>query len=113
VTDVVFNPAGASLNVVRNHSTLDREGVNSCTEYGSFTLFNLLREDGKVRPERLRLTIICDNSVVEVFANDRFALSTKVFPTRDDAVGLSMGLQTTNGRAGDAVVKSCTVLQAV
>jgi beta-fructofuranosidase len=30
--------------------------------------------------EALKLRIFCDNSVLEVFANDRFALTSRIYP---------------------------------
>jgi beta-fructofuranosidase len=42
-----------------------------------------------LRPgENLRLRIFLDRSVVEVFANGRAALTTRLYPTRDDSLGV-------------------------
>ncbi len=40
--------------------------------------------------EPLSLRIFLDRSVVEIYANDRHCLTSRVYPTRDDAVGLSV-----------------------
>jgi beta-fructofuranosidase len=105
--------SNASINVVRDHSTSDTTGVYTGTEQGSFTLFNILQEDGSIRPETLNLQIICDNSVIEIFANGRFALSTRAYPTRGDAVGLSVKLSGENGKELEAaVIRSCDVRMA-
>ena len=40
--------------------------------------------------EPLRLRIFVDKSVVEVFANDRQAISRRVYPTRKDSLGVSL-----------------------
>lgn len=51
-----------------------------------------LREDGTVH-----LQCFIDGSVIEVFANGRKCLTCRVYPTREDSVG--MGLYTIGGRA--------------
>ena len=43
--------------------------------------------------ETLKLRIFIDKSVVEVFANDKLCLATRVYPGRDDSVGVSLGSQ--------------------
>jgi sucrose-6-phosphate hydrolase SacC (GH32 family) len=43
----------------------------------------LINEKGKEdKLEALRLYIYIDNSIIEVYANDRFGLSTRVYPTQ-------------------------------
>jgi beta-fructofuranosidase len=39
--------------------------------------------------EPLSLRVFLDRSVIEIYANDRHCLTSRVYPTRDDAVGLS------------------------
>lgn len=51
------------------------DGIDSRNEAGRLRLFDLLR-DGEEHIETLELTIVVDNSIVEVHANGRFALST-------------------------------------
>lgn len=40
--------------------------------------------------ESLRLHVFIDKSIVEVFANDTLCLSTRVYPGREDSVGVSL-----------------------
>ncbi|MES3161716.1 MAG: glycoside hydrolase family 32 protein [Halorubrum sp.] len=47
--------------------------------------------------EPLSLRVFVDRSVVELYANDRHCLTTRVYPTRQDAVGVS--LRSEDGRA--------------
>lgn len=49
-------------------------GINTDTEYGKHTLFRRLRG-----VEPLELRVIYDHGIVEIFANDRFALSTRLY----------------------------------
>ena len=39
--------------------------------------------------EDLHIRVFVDNSIVEVYANGRFALASRVYPTREDALGAS------------------------
>ena len=39
--------------------------------------------------EALRLRVFVDRSIVEVFANDRQCLTVRVYPEREDSVGVS------------------------
>ena len=43
--------------------------------------------------EPLRLRVFVDRSVVEVFANDRQCVAARVYPGRDDSVGVSVRAQ--------------------
>ena len=39
--------------------------------------------------ENLRVQVFIDRSVIEVFANGRLCLTSRVYPTRDDSVGVA------------------------
>ena len=47
--------------------------------------------------EPLSLRVFVDRSVIEIYANERHCLTTRVYPTREDAVGVSMSAE--GGRA--------------
>ncbi len=59
-------------------------------------------EDG----ENLQLRVFIDRSIVEVFANDRLCIAARVYPGRDDSVGVSLRAQ-----GSDAVLKSLDAWQ--
>jgi beta-fructofuranosidase len=42
------------------------------------------------RDETLKLRVFLDRSVVEVFVNGRQALAARVYPSRDDSIGVSL-----------------------
>jgi beta-fructofuranosidase len=54
--------------------------------------------------ELLKLRVFVDKSVVEIFANDRQAISRRVYPARSDSLGI--GLFATGGRARFKAVKA-------
>lgn len=57
-------------------------------EKGMLRLFDIL-EDGEESVETLRLTVVVDNSIVEIHANDRFALSTWIKPWYSASTNIS------------------------
>ena len=78
-TDIYFDKAGSFLAMDTTNS--GKWGWKAL-EQAPFTL-----EEN----EKLRLDIFVDNSVVEVFANDRQAIARRVFPTHTwDALGVHM-----------------------
>jgi beta-fructofuranosidase len=75
-TRVVFWPDARRLSIVRSHSSLDAR-VRRQDVHGHLEL-----EPG----EPLRLRVLLDASVLEVYANDRLCLATRLYPTRADSV---------------------------
>jgi beta-fructofuranosidase len=91
-TLIQYDPQEESIVIDRSRSSLDG-AYNNATESGPMPLF-LINEKGKENKlEALRLHIYIDNSIIEVYANDRFALSTRVYPTQD---GTGMSLRIPN-----------------
>ena len=54
--------------------------------------------------EMLRLHIFVDRSIIEVFANDRSCLTTRIYPTRTDSVGVNV-----KATGGSALIKSLDI----
>ncbi|KAI2623962.1 glycoside hydrolase family 32 protein [Hypomontagnella submonticulosa] len=79
-TTIYYQFSDESLIVDRSNSSAaasTTNGIDSRNEAGRLRLFDLVR-DGREEIESLDLTIVIDNSIVEVHANGRFALSTWV-----------------------------------
>ncbi|KAI1413669.1 glycoside hydrolase family 32 protein [Hypoxylon sp. FL1857] len=77
-TTVYYQFSNESIVVDRSNSSAAAKttnGIDSRNESGRLRLFDLI-EDGKQKMETINLTIVVDNSIVEVHANGRFALST-------------------------------------
>lgn len=55
------------------------DGIETFNEAGKLRLFDIQESDGSTQIETLDLKILVDNGVVEVYATDRFALSTWVW----------------------------------
>jgi beta-fructofuranosidase len=99
VTRIIISPSSNTITVDRSSSSLGNGNLEP--EIGYFRRF-----DG----EDLHIRIFVDNSIVEVYANDRFALSSRIYPTLDSAVGASCnfgpGWVGGRGGAGESVVFS-------
>lgn len=87
-TRIVYNKGAETFEVDRSHSTT-LLGVHTSTEQAPFTLFQL-RQQGQTVLERLRLRVFLDGSVLEVFVNDRLALSTRIYPSSAASLAVSM-----------------------
>ena len=82
-TSISFSPTQEILTIDRSHST-PFENINTCPEQGAFTLFRLRDPvSGEESWEELRLRVFSDGDVLEVFANERFALGTMVYSDTD------------------------------
>jgi len=100
---VTFSPDNETIVVERQHSGLLKGSFNNCPEQGPFTLFvtqdpmTLIEE-----VEDLRLRLISDGDVLEIFANDRFALATTVY--REWGSGSSVDLVPSAASPGESFV---------
>lgn len=78
-TDLYIDVANEVIVVDRSASSLYYQ-FNNATEEGKFRLWQV---NGTLQP--LDLHIFVDNSIVEIFANGVFCLTTRIYPTADDA----------------------------
>jgi len=79
-TLVMYDAAAGQLQVDRSHASRDSD-VRSSTHTAPLAL---------LPGEPLRLRIFVDHSVLEVFANDTVSLTTRVYPTRDNSIGVAL-----------------------
>jgi beta-fructofuranosidase len=78
LTSITYNRTKAQLLIEREHSSLSPD-VDREPQGGSFTLAG---------DETLKLRIFLDASVIEVFANDRACLTSRIYPSRPDSLGI-------------------------
>ena len=76
-TLLLYDAATATLRADRQRSSLDPD-VEKSIVGGALEL----------RGERLRLHIYLDHSMVEAYANGLKSLTTRIYPVRQDALGL-------------------------
>ena len=87
-TDIVFEFAEERLRVIRQRSNRNPY-VNKCEERASHTLFKF-GDGSSTKHEQLRLRVFVDHDVIEIFANERCALATRVYtPARCTGVSIS------------------------
>ncbi|KAG8975448.1 hypothetical protein FRC05_005778 [Tulasnella sp. 425] len=87
-THVFYDLAAETIRVDRSLSSVVTE-FNLGSEAGKFRLWNVpASSGGKTKLESLELKVFVDNSIVEIYANDVFAMTTRVYPWRSDSVGL-------------------------
>jgi beta-fructofuranosidase len=89
-TRIVYDTASSELWIDRERASLDPEP--SRERRGAAVR---LAADGT-----LGLRVFVDGSVVEVFAEDGTSLTSRVYPTRDDSDGVSLGVRGGRVRAG-------------
>jgi beta-fructofuranosidase len=85
------SPDGAEQTTIRYDGagsvTLDRR--QSSTDDGVTTTPQSIESVPGAEDGRIRLRILLDASVIELFANDRRSLSSRIYPTRSDSTGIS------------------------
>lgn len=110
-TPIIFAPHDGRLKVELTQSTLNPQvryptySKEWCDEH------NIPQEERtakcqaapfELKPgEPLRLRVFVDRSIVEVFANDRQCVTQRIYPSRDDSLGVTL-----IARGGTAKVKS-------
>ena len=75
---------GAELLVDREDSSLDPEVTADAHRIP-------LESEGEDADDSLSLRVFLDGSILEAFANDRHCLTSRIYPTRSDSTGVSIG----------------------
>ncbi|ETW84894.1 glycoside hydrolase family 32 protein [Heterobasidion irregulare TC 32-1] len=107
-TDVYFDPQLEAIVVERQNSSLITT-YGTETEVAKLRLWPILRSGQNASAatrQTLNLTLVVDNSVVEVLANDVTALTTRVYPWLASSVGAGFLVRGGNGTGnGTAAVR--------
>jgi beta-fructofuranosidase len=111
-TSIVCDPAARTLSVDTTRATLSHDVVQPWPQVHIAFFTDTPLSDGRqdvrvqVAPlelaqgEPLRLRVFLDRSVLEVFANSRQCVTQRIYPTRDDSVGVALTC-----RGGEATVR--------
>ena len=83
-TVIYFDPDTSTIGVDRSRST-SLSAFQSYTHLGHFAPYDMA--DGST--EKLNFRLVYDRSLLEVFVNGRFALTTRIYPSREDSTGIS------------------------
>lgn len=79
-TRIIYQPEAGELMIDRSRSSLS-PGVARDAHIAPLQL---------AAGEPLRLRVFLDHSILEVFANDRVAITTRIYPTRADSLGIAL-----------------------
>lgn len=93
-TRIIFSLADETITIDREESTLSHD-VQTSPEIGSHTLLQF----GEKR-EYLSLRIFFDVSAIEVYANDRFAMSSRVYPASIGPMAVSISAAAASRSSG-------------
>lgn len=93
-TLLYYEPSESALKVNRVKTTLDLKERSKGIQGGTLEL----------NGENLKLHVYLDRSMVEAYANGLKSLTTRVYPSRDDALGLQIW-----GTGGDLKIKKMEV----
>ncbi|KAJ5684425.1 uncharacterized protein N7477_000770 [Penicillium maclennaniae] len=84
-TNIYFDPSSNSVSVNRTHSSLIDMFANN-THVGYFEPYQFANGS----TESIEMDIFVDGSLVEVYLNERFALTSRIYPSREDSVEVSL-----------------------
>lgn len=74
------------------------------TEIGKLRLFDIIDKKGISKQQALNLTVIVDNSAIEVYANDQTVITTRAYPWLTASKGV--GFLSQNGGVNGSVAVS-------
>ncbi|KAL1301729.1 hypothetical protein AAFC00_005933 [Neodothiora populina] len=88
-TTIYYEPSNNTVVVDRTHSSLI-EGFNNASVIGYFYPYTIQSESGNATQEPLTWDIFLDGSLIEVYINDRFALTTRIYPSMESSTGFGV-----------------------
>ncbi|MBZ0300082.1 MAG: GH32 C-terminal domain-containing protein, partial [Anaerolineae bacterium] len=87
-TSILYDAQTQQLRIEREHSSLDER-----VDHQAHSAAHVLAPD-----EPLQLRILVDGSVIEVIANQRTSITSRVYPTRADSVAVRLVAHDSDGR---------------
>ncbi|KAF2148049.1 glycoside hydrolase family 32 protein [Myriangium duriaei CBS 260.36] len=88
-TKIYFDPSKYTVTIDRSSSSLIKE-FTSTPVHGYFRPYFHRGSNGEAVMEPINWRIFLDGSLLEVFINDRFALTTRVFPSLESSNGIGI-----------------------
>ena len=93
-TTIMYEPTNHTLLVERAYSSTIEE-FNNATVTGYFYPYTIASSDGSTAQEPITMDVFIDGSLVEVYINERFALTTRIYPSMECSTGY--GVYVTEG----------------
>jgi beta-fructofuranosidase len=89
-TSIYYDPSTSSIVCNRTYSSLIQMFMNS-SYVGYFSPYELQTQGAQSSTsEPISLRVFVDGSLVEIFANDRFAMTSRIYPSRLDSRGIGL-----------------------
>lgn len=107
-TTVSYNPSNNTVVVDRSHSSLlAGEYFNNASNIGYFYPYTLQSPyyGGNTTTEAVTWDIFLDGSLLEIYINERFALTTRIYPSMEGSTGYGVYV----GGGASAVVDSVDI----
>lgn len=104
-TRIIYNPFNSTLTFDRTTSTL-APNFTTTNYHNFFEPYRFSSIDGSntITTEALNFDIFVDGSLVEIFINNRFAFTGRVYPTRADALGIALFSENTSTAQFDDII---------
>jgi sucrose-6-phosphate hydrolase SacC (GH32 family) len=88
-TTIYYEPSNNTIVVDRSHSSL-LDGFANSSVIGYFYPYTIQGDYGNATQEALAWDIFVDGSLVEIYVNDRFALTTRIYPSMESSTGVGI-----------------------
>ena len=85
-TTITYQPSNSTLLVERAHSSNFGDNVQTYTVTGYFHPYTI-SSGGEESSESITMDVFLDGSLVEIYVNDRFAMSTRIYPANSCSNG--------------------------
>ena len=87
-TSIYLETESETLMIDRPDSSHVDPDILTFSERAPFTLLNIMQPDGSIQREQLQVRAFFDESVLEVFANDRCTFATRIYPATKRVWGI-------------------------
>lgn len=87
-TTIMYEPSNNTILVDRSSSSL-LDGFANTTVTGYFAPYSVKLANGTVQQEPLVWDVFLDGSLLEVYLNGRFALTTRIYPSMESSTGVA------------------------
>ncbi|CAF3589853.1 unnamed protein product [Rotaria sp. Silwood1] len=104
-TTLIYDPVSEYLILNRTYSSLIKEFDHS-TVYAKHTLLTTVVGVNTTQKELLSLHIYLDNSLLEIYANNRTAITTHIYPALLDSIGFGY---TVGGHGGSVTFSNVSI----
>lgn len=101
-TRIIYEPTNHTLLVDRSHSSTIQEGFNNASVIGYFNPYTVLSPhhpnttnpaEPQPQQEPITMDIFIDGSLVEIYLDERFALTTRIYPSMECSTGFGVFVQ--------------------